>query len=97
MEKMTREKKIDQMLLMMELYFDQEKDEQVLKLYHKLWADVPVEELSLACRAFMLNGKNRFFPKAGEILDIVEAHQGPQGSLESRAQAQWRRRRQKPS
>ena len=87
---MTREKKIDQMLLMMELYFDQEKDEQVLKLYNKLWADVPVEHLGIACREYMSQGKNKYFPKAGDILDIVRRLGKPTQSIEAQAQQQWR-------
>ena len=90
MEKMTREKKIDQMLFMMELYFGQEKDESVLKLYHKLWADVPVEQLGIACREYMSQGENKFFPKAGEILDIANCLGKPTHSIEAQAQQQWR-------
>ena len=87
---MTREKKIDQMLFMMELYFGQEKDESVLKLYHKLWADVSVEQLGIACREYMSQGENKFFPKAGEILDIAKCLGKPTHSIEAQAQQQWR-------
>lgn len=87
---MDREMKIDQMLMMMELYFNQDKGEPVLKLYHKLWADADVEALGIACREYMQKGKNKFFPKAGEILDIIESWKTPQGSIEAQAQHQWR-------
>ena len=86
----TREKKIDQMLMMMELYFDQEKDAPVLKLYHELWTDTPYEELATACREYMKNGKNKYFPKAGQILGIIDSMKRPQGSLEATGQHQWR-------
>jgi len=85
---MDREKQIDKMLLMMELYFEQEKGDQVLKLYHKLWDGVPVDDLAEACRRYMSTG-NKWFPRAGEILDLVRSIHQP-ASIESSAQHQWR-------
>lgn len=75
---------------MMELYYSQEKDESVLKVYHNLWRDESVENIGKACRKYMSTGKNEFFPKAGDILDIIKSWQQPPGSIESRAQHQWR-------
>lgn len=78
------------MLMMMELYFDTNKEAPVLKLYHKIWADAEVEALGIACREYMTKGKNKWFPKAGEILDIIDSWKRPQGSIEALAQQQWR-------
>lgn len=88
MKDKTRQEAIDKMLMVMCSYYQQALTKEVLNLYHLLWADHEVSDLSAACMIWMKN--NRWYPKADEIIKIVESAKGPQIDIKTRALEQWR-------
>lgn len=84
--KETRQEAIDKILLIMGDYYQQTLTEDVIDIYHRLWAGYPVEDVAAACEIWMKC--NRWHPMVNQIIDILETRQGP--SLQTRAQVQWR-------
>lgn len=88
MKDKTRQEAVDKILLAMCNYYQQALTKDVLNLYHLLWADQEVEDIAAACKIWMLG--NRWYPKANEILEIIEFQKGPQIDIKTRALEQWR-------
>jgi hypothetical protein len=87
-EEQTRQEKIDKILLNMALYFGHELVPDTIDVYHKLFADYSHEQINSACWEWMY--ANQWFPRANEIIKIIEHNSDPQPSIQSRAQQQWR-------
>jgi hypothetical protein len=88
MKDKTRQEAVDKILIVMCNYYTQGLTQEVLDLYHLLWADYEVSEISAASMIWMKN--NRWFPKADEIIKIIESARGPQIDIKTRALEQWR-------
>lgn len=84
----TRQEAIDKTLFLMSAYYNYPLTEEVVELYHSLWADHELSDIDSACYIWM--NDNKWFPKASEILKIIEKNKGPVISIEAIAQQQWR-------
>lgn len=85
----TRTKTIDKMLMAMAIVYDKDLPDAAIDLYHELLAPYPVELISAACHNCMTNSK--WFPRPAEIIEQIRIAQGPQLSIDSRAQGEWRK------
>ena len=83
-----RQEAIDKTLLIMCQYYEQQLTDDVIEIYHLLWAKYETEDITSACYIWM--EKSRWFPKGNEIIELIETQKGPQISLQTRAQQQWR-------
>ena len=83
-----RQKKIDGILCNMAIYYQFELMPETIDLYHELLAEHSCEDIAAACKVWMK--KSEWFPRVNQIVDIIENMKGPQISIESRAQQQWR-------
>ena len=88
MKEKTRQKEIDKILLNMAMYYGHELVPDVINIYHELLAGHSYQDINAACGIWMK--ENQWFPKANEIIGIIEKNKGPQVSIEARAQQQWR-------
>jgi hypothetical protein len=88
MKDKTRQEAVDRILLAMCNYYQQALTQDVLTLYHLLWADQEVRDISAACTIWMK--QNRWYPKADEIIKIIEEQKGPVIDIKHRALEQWR-------
>lgn len=87
--KESRTMEIDKIITIMAIYYDKALNDSTIDIYHDLWADHDPEEIAPACKIHMKT--NKFFPRASEIIDIINNNRGPILSIESRAQAEWRK------
>lgn len=87
-----RREKIDKIIFLMGNYYGQSLSEDVVDLFHQLWAEHETEDISTACSLWMKTPgeKNRWFPRANEIIEIIERNKGPKITIQTRAQQQWR-------
>lgn len=85
----NRTAKIDKTITLMAIYYDKDLTGITIDLYHELWADYDPDEIAPACMIHMK--ANKFFPRASEIIDIITNNRGPVLSIETRAQAEWRK------
>lgn len=84
----TRQETLDKILLLMCNYYQQALTQEVLSIYHELWAEYAIEDIAAAAKIWMK--ENRWFPLADGIIRIIEEQKGPKISIETRAQQQWR-------
>lgn len=85
----SRSLQIDKILFKTEAcYSGAEFDSASLDVWHDALAEFEIEEISAALRIHIKESK--FLPKISEIIDIIEKNKGPQISIQSRAQQQWR-------
>ena len=79
---------LDKVLLGMALYYEREMDDALVNIYHELLAEYDIEDIKAACNIWMKTQK--WFPKASELIEIINNNRGAAISIESRAQQQWR-------
>ena len=85
----SRSRQIDSILFKTEAcYPSAEFDPASLDVWHEALMEFDIEEIT---KAFSIHVKEcKFLPVISEIIDIIKKNKGPQISIQSRAQQQWR-------
>ena len=82
-----RARQLDAILAIMSLYYGHSLQSSIVKIYHDMLAEYPIEQIKAACRDRIT--VSPFFPKISDILEAIKKQRPPPVSLESRAQQQW--------
>lgn len=86
-----RMSELDAILYLTEACYPGEFNQASIDVWHKCLAEYRISEISAAFTIYVKSAKKPFLPVISEIITILENNRGPTLSIESRAQAEWRK------